>query len=127
VLEIGIPDTAGAATPLGVRGFLQEAVAMARPVPLRIGLHDRDRLGLVKAITALKSGVRHFDTTLAGLDGAVATEDLIRLLAEVDVDTPVDTAALVTLASGLRSHQCHHSNPQPALVADQPQIVGAAG
>ncbi|WP_235735448.1 flavin reductase [Nocardioides alcanivorans] len=102
VAEIALPDTAGGATPLTVRGLLQEAVALARPVPLRLGLHDRDRLGLVKALTALKSGVRHFDTTVAGLDEAVATEDLIRLLDEVDVDTPVDAEALVQLAQTLR-------------------------
>ncbi|WP_104106282.1 flavin reductase [Nocardioides sp. 616] len=127
VLEIGLSDAAGAATPLRVRAFLQEAVALARPVPLRMGLHDRDRLGLVKAIIALKSGVRHFDTTLAGIDGAVATEDLIRLLEEVDVDTPVDSAALTVLARDLRSAADTASNPPLLVETSTPQIVGAAG
>ncbi|WP_300678028.1 flavin reductase [Nocardioides sp.] len=116
VAEIGLADTAGRATPLEVRGLLQEVVALARPVPVRMRLHDRDRLGLVKAITALKSGVRHFDTTLAGLDEAVATEDLIRLLAEVEVATPVDTAALIELARTVR---------HPVGAADTPATGGA--
>ncbi len=131
VAEIGLPDLAGGATPLRVRALLQEAVALARPVPLRLGLHDRDRLGLVKAITALKSGIRHFDSTLAGLDGAVATEDLIRLLQEVDVATPVDSAALVALAHTLRGPASQGTGlaPQPNVPtsAGHPQIVGAAG
>lgn len=132
VLEIGLPDTAGGATPLQVRALLQEAVALARPTPLRVGLHDRDRLGLVKAIIALKSGVRHFDTTLGGLAGAVATEDLIRLLEEVDVDTPVDAAALLALARDLRDRDAGvpftptQNSSAPAL-AGEPEIVGATG
>ncbi|TYL46046.1 hypothetical protein FXB39_15150 [Nocardioides sp. BGMRC 2183] len=136
VAEIVLPDTAGSATPLRVRALLQEAVAIARPVPLRVGLHDRDRLGLVKAIIALKSGVRHFDTTLAGLDGSVATEDLIRLLEEVDVDTPVDPGLLIELARGVRRPERDgHSTTLTTLAkngaalidAGGPETVGAAG
>lgn len=102
VLEIGMSDSYGAATPLQVRAVLQDAVGLARPVPLRARLGDRDRLGLVKALTALKSGVHHFNTTLAGLDGAVATEDLVRLLGELDVDTPADAAQVGLIADALR-------------------------
>ncbi|MFC6151077.1 flavin reductase [Mumia xiangluensis] len=102
--EICLDDTRGAATPLEVRATLQDAVGIARPVPLRVRLHDNDRLGLVKALTALKSGVHHFDTTLGGLDGAVATEDLVRLLGTLDVDTPVDAVALGRLADRVREH-----------------------
>ena len=102
VLEIGMSDSLGAATPLQVRSVLQDAVGLARPVPLRARLGDRDRLGLVKALTALKSGVHHFNTTLAGLDGAVATEDLVRLLGELDVDTPADAAQVGLVADALR-------------------------
>lgn len=94
VLEVQLTDTEGAATPLQVRALLQEAVALARPTVVRVGLHDRDRLGLVKALTALKSGVSHFDTSLTGHAGVVATEHLVRLLDEVEVATAVDFAAL---------------------------------
>ena len=112
VLEICLTDSAGAATPLEVRGVLQEAVALARPAPIRMGLHDRDRLGLVKAITALKSGVSHFDTTLTGRGGTVATEDLVRLLQEVDVATPVDVSALASWPSGCAANPATASPPR---------------
>ena len=136
VAEIGLSDTAGRATPLEVRSLLQEIVALARPVPIRMRLHDRDRLGLVKAITALKSGVRHLDSTLAGLDGAVATEDLIRLLTEVEVDTPVDTATLIDLARTVRHLVGESDTPAGATGGspfsvpaspDATDIVGAVG
>ncbi len=124
VLEICLNDKAGAATPLEVRALLQEAVALARPVPIRLGLHDRDRLGLVKAITALKSGVSHFDTALAGHAGSVTTEDLVCLLLEVDVTTPVDVIALAELARRLRGPTAASQPTQPTHPARQ---LGAAG
>jgi len=140
VSEICLQDTLGTATPLEVRATLQEAVGLARPVPLRVALHDADRLGLVKALTALKSGVHHFDTTLGGLDGAVATEDLVRLLGAVDVETPVDAPSLTRLARRLRQRLDSTpdlprqapdrdpappgSTPSPSRLAD---TVGAAG
>ncbi len=102
VHEVCLPDDDGRATALQVRAVLQETVRIARPSALRMGLHDHDRLGLVKALTALKSGVTHFDSTLAGLGGAVATEDLVRLLETLDVTTPADTHPLAALAQQLR-------------------------
>ncbi|MEQ6903301.1 flavin reductase [Nocardioides sp. YIM 152588] len=134
--EIGLPDHAGRATPLQVRSLLQEVVALARPGQVRVGLHDRDRLGLVKAITALKSGVRHFDATLAGLDTAVATEDLIRLLDELEVGVPVDADAVELLARQVRNVPRHvpatgvsAERPVPPAAAspDAAEILGAAG
>jgi isopropylmalate/homocitrate/citramalate synthase len=130
VLEICLDDSAGEATPLEIRALLQEAVGLARPVPLRVSLEDRDRLGLVKALTALKSGVQHFDTTLAGLDGGLATEDLTRLLGTIDVDTPVDAAALAQLAPHVR-HRIAELADLPARRHDPSPFtsdhVGAAG
>jgi hypothetical protein len=46
--------------------------------------------------------LRHFNTTHAGLDGSVATEDLVRLLGELDVDTPADAAQVGLVADALR-------------------------
>ena len=127
VLEIGMSDSFGAATPLQVRSVLQEAVGLARPVPLRARLGDRDRLGLVKALTALKSGVHHFNTTLAGLDGSVATEDLVRLLGELDVDTPADAAQVGLAADALRLTLTPVSGPELAVADTATNPVGAAG
>ncbi|MGH1564984.1 flavin reductase [Mumia sp. DW29H23] len=111
--EICLDDTDGAATPLQVRALLQDAVGIARPVPLRLRLRDNDRLGLVNVLTALKSGVHHFDTTLGGLDGAVATEDLVRLLGTLDVTTPADAVALDRLARRVRDRAPAPAVPPP--------------
>ncbi|MFJ4617116.1 flavin reductase [Streptomyces sp. NPDC088812] len=97
-LEEAAPDAGGAApapsSPLHLRTLLQDAVQVAGPVPLRLCLRDDHGLGLVNALTAMKSGIRHFDTALGGCDGTLDTERLLLLCSRMGVDTAVESAAL---------------------------------
>lgn len=122
VREICLPDTDGLATALGLRDLLQEIVPLARPTALRVRLDGADRLALVKGLTALKSGVRDFDTSLGGLHHSVAVEDLIRLLGTLDVTSSVDDEAISALAERLGTLP----TPDTAAVADR-KTVGATG
>ena len=123
VREIGLPDTDGRATALDVRDLLQEAVPLARPASFRLRLDAKDRLGLVKGLTAMKSGVRDFDTTLEGPHDTAALEDLIRLLGTLDVSSTVDGDAISALAEHLTSIETTTAIP---AVEDR-ATVGAAG
>lgn len=122
VHEICLPDIAGTATALDVRDLLQEAVPLARPTALRMRLDSGDRLALVKVLTALKSGVRDFDTALGELAHTVAVEDLLRLLGTLDVACAVDGEALHALAERLGTT---HLTDRTAL--DARKTVGATG
>ncbi|MFN8168840.1 MAG: flavin reductase [Candidatus Nanopelagicales bacterium] len=93
----------GTATPLTVRAVLQETVNRARPVPLAVRLDDRAGTATANALTALKSGVRRFDTTLGGLDRAFALEDALHLLDQLEVAVPADRAATVRAALGVEA------------------------
>ncbi|MFD7131963.1 flavin reductase [Streptomyces sp. NPDC059894] len=97
-LEEAAPAAGGAApapsSPLHLRTLLQDAVQVAGPVPLRLCLRDDHGLGLVNALTAMKSGIRHFDTALGGCDGTLDTERLLLLCSRMGVDTAVESAAL---------------------------------
>ncbi|MFB4307436.1 flavin reductase [Actinomadura sp. GTD37] len=101
--EIALDEGPEAASPLLVRNLLQEAVARARPVPLRVRLREAYGLGLANALTAMKSGVRSFDVTLGGVDGGLCAEDVLFLAARLDVATPIDRAALVAAAADLEA------------------------
>ncbi|GAA4529051.1 MULTISPECIES: flavin reductase [Nonomuraea] len=101
--EIGLEEGAVPATPVRVRGLLQDAAAAARQATVRVGLRERHGIGLVNALVAMKSGVRHFDTTLGGLDGALPAEDVLFLAGQLDVDTAVDRSVLVASAAELES------------------------
>ena len=98
VLEICLEDRAGAATPLAVRapaargrgprppGADPAGTARPRPAGLGQGHHRPQERCLA---------LRH---RAAGHDGAVSTEDLVWLLLEVDVNSPVDVVAVADLA-----------------------------
>lgn len=121
VKEICLPDDGGAATALGVRDLLQEIVPMARPTALRMRLDGRDRLGLVKGLTALKSGIRDFDTSMERLVDSAALEDLNRLLSTLDVGSTVDSNAISQLAE----HLCSVQTDQELTAETARTTVGA--
>lgn len=123
VKEVCLPDVGGAATALGVRDILQEIVPMARPVSLRMRLDGRDRLGLVKGLIALKSGIRDFDTAMQSIADSTALDDLNRLLATLDVGSTVDSNAILQLAEHLCSVQTAQDLPAEAART----TVGATG
>ncbi|MER5319007.1 flavin reductase [Streptosporangium roseum] len=85
------------------RDLLQDAVAAARPVPLRVRLRERHGIGMVNALIAMKSGVRLFDTTLGGVDGALPGEDVLFLAEQLNVASPVDRTALIAGAVDLET------------------------
>lgn len=101
--EIALDEGPEAASPLLVRNLLQEAVARSRPAPVRVRLREAYGLGMANALTAMKSGVRHFDVTLGGIDGGLCAEDVLFLAARLGVATPVDRAALVAAATDLET------------------------
>jgi isopropylmalate/homocitrate/citramalate synthase len=99
--EICLDDSASLANPLSVRTFLQEAVSRTRPTPVALRLGDGSGLALANALTALKSGVRRFHATLGGLDGVASLEDLLYLIATLEVDAPADRDAVLAVAGTL--------------------------
>ncbi|MER5423640.1 flavin reductase [Streptosporangium roseum] len=101
--EIGLEEGGLPASPLRVRDLLQDAVAAARPVPLRVRLRERHGIGMVNALIAMKSGVRLFDTTLGGVDGALPGEDVLFLAEQLNVASPVDRTALIAGAVDLET------------------------
>lgn len=99
-------DTGGEASPdqsspLHLRLLLQDAVQLAGVIPLRLCLRDDHGLGLVNALTAMKSGVRHFDTALGGCDGTLDTERLLLLCSRMGVGVPVESDPLAACRTEL--------------------------
>ncbi|QNI06087.1 hydroxymethylglutaryl-CoA lyase [Mycobacterium kubicae] len=102
-----IADTIGTATP----GRVKSLIAQLRPVigdlPLGGHFHNTRGSGLASAYAAVDSGVTRLDASVGGLGGCpfapgatgnIATEDLVYLLRDSDIDVDIDLPAAVAAA-----------------------------
>lgn len=101
--EIMLPDTVGYGSPRQVRALFGAALKLTGDVPLGTHFHDTRGLGLANALAALETGIRRFDSSIAGLGGCpfapgatgnIVTEDLVFLLEMEGFDTGIDVMAL---------------------------------
>ena len=96
-------DTTGMATPRRVRDLLDEV-----GTSIGLHLHETRGTGLVNAFAAFQLGVRRFDTSVGGLGGSpfaagaagnLATEDLVHLLDDMEIETGIDLDRLLDVAA----------------------------
>lgn len=99
--QIVLDDTRADANPLIVRQRLVDVGARIKPAMVGVRLRDHAGLGLANALSALKSGVTRFDTTLGGVDGVLATEDVLYLFGLLNIDTDADRDAVLVAARSL--------------------------
>jgi hydroxymethylglutaryl-CoA lyase len=105
--ELSLADSSGAANPQAVRRLVQELRPMVKPVPIVLHLHDTRGMGLANVLSALRSGVNHFDTAFGGLGGCpfipgatgnIPTEDTVNMLEAMGVKTGVDAARVAEVS-----------------------------
>ncbi len=101
--EISLADTIGVGTPGKVRAMIE---AVARKVPIgKLAGHYHDTYGqaLANIYASLESGVKTFDSSVAGLGGCpyakgatgnVATEDVVYMFDGLGIETGVDLEKL---------------------------------
>lgn len=130
VSSVTFADTTGMATPGRIDALLAHSGN-------EVGLHLHDTRGtaLVNAYAALVHGVVRFDTSVGGLGGSpvagragvngnLATEDLVYLLDDLGVATGIDLGLLLA-ASGRLSSMVGHAVPSRVAAAGrQPRTEG---
>jgi hydroxymethylglutaryl-CoA lyase len=111
--EIGFGDTTGMANPLQVRAFFTAArTALADPeVELTAHFHNTRGQGLANVLAALEAGCTSFESSFgelggcpvpAGATGNIATEDLVSMLHEMDIQTGIDLDRMLDAARAAR-------------------------
>ncbi|HEY1688929.1 MAG TPA: hydroxymethylglutaryl-CoA lyase [Solirubrobacteraceae bacterium] len=102
--EIGFGDTTGMANPRQVGDFFALAQQRLPGLELTAHFHNTRGQGLANVLAALEAGVTSFESSFgelggcpvpAGATGNIATEDLISMLHEMDVQTGIDLEALL--------------------------------
>jgi hydroxymethylglutaryl-CoA lyase len=111
--EIGFGDTTGMANPAQVRAFFPAArEALGGEVELTAHFHNTRGQGLANVYAALEAGVDSFESSFGelggcpvpkGATGNIATEDLVSMLHEMDVETGISLGALLEAAGAAQA------------------------
>ncbi|WP_299843973.1 hydroxymethylglutaryl-CoA lyase [uncultured Paracoccus sp.] len=106
--HITLGDTTGMATPALVIDWVQALAEAVPGVEIALHFHNTRGVGLACAYAGLSQGVRHYESSIAGLGGCpfvpratgnVPTEDLAYLLQESGVETGTDLDRLIEAAA----------------------------
>jgi hydroxymethylglutaryl-CoA lyase len=117
--ELALADSSGFANPETMEQVLTNIVPMANGTPVILHLHDTRGMGLANVVTALRQGIRHFDTAFGGLggcpfiDGAagnIATEDTVYMLEQMGIKTGINLDRLSAIS---RDFELRLNKPLP--------------
>jgi hydroxymethylglutaryl-CoA lyase len=109
--SISVADTVGMASPRLVYTTLRRLRSRFPDVTFTLHLHNTRNLGSANLLAGLEAGVTRFDASIAGLGGCpyapgatgnVATEDVLNMLREMDIETGVRLDEVVEVAGRAR-------------------------
>jgi hydroxymethylglutaryl-CoA lyase len=107
---LSIGDTIGAASPLQVRKASRRALDHFDAQTVAMHFHDTRGLALTNAFVAYEQGIRQFDSAVGGTGGCpyapgasgnVATEDVLNMFDDMDVDSGVEMQSILETSAWL--------------------------
>ncbi|TWT07575.1 hydroxymethylglutaryl-CoA lyase [Planococcus sp. CPCC 101016] len=115
--ELSVADTIGMANPKESYDLFSDLIEAFPEVLMTAHFHDTRRMALANITAALQAGVTRFDASAGGLGGCpfapgatgnVATEDVVNMLHQMDVQTGID---LDLLCQAIKKIEPHVTNP----------------
>ena len=112
IREMTLCDTVGFGNPRQVADIETTCMKSFPETVFGVHFHDTRGLGLANALAAYETGIRSFDSSIAGLGGCpfapgasgnVATEDMVFMFDEMGVETGVDLDRLLGVSRYLRN------------------------
>jgi hydroxymethylglutaryl-CoA lyase len=110
-VEVGFGDTTGMANPLQVAEFFWKAAEELPGVERTAHFHNTRGQGLANVFAALQAGVDSFESSFgelggcpvpAGATGNIASEDLVSMLEEMNIETGIDLDKLLAASRAAR-------------------------
>ncbi len=110
-IALSLADSTGMANPNSIKWLLEKVLPICNNTPLVLHLHDTRGLGLANAIAAMEMGVNQFDTAFGGLGGCpfikgatgnIATEDIVNMMNELEIETGVDMGKVAKASKTLQ-------------------------
>lgn len=104
IAAISYGDTTGMGTPRRVREVVGALQTEVPEVDLNMHFHDTRGTGLANVLVALEMGIDYFDASIGGMGGSpyaagatgnIATEDLVHMLIDMQIETGIDLDALL--------------------------------
>ncbi len=108
--EVALADSTGMAIPRSIQEICTKVMDLANGMPVFLHLHDTEGKGLANALAALQVGVAHFDTAFGGMGGCpfikgasgnIATEDLVFMLGQMEIESGIDIAKIAAISRSL--------------------------
>ncbi|BBY96272.1 hydroxymethylglutaryl-CoA lyase [Mycobacterium gallinarum] len=105
--RLAIADTIGTTTPRRVSALVAQVRPLIGDIPLGAHFHNTRGAGLASAYAAVEAGVTRLDASVGGLGGCpfapgasgnIATEDLVYLLRDSEIDVDVDLEGAIAAA-----------------------------
>ena len=121
IMELGLADTIGVASPFDVKIRVAAAREAAPGVTIRCHFHNTRNTGIANAYAAVEAGVAVLDASTAGIGGCpfapkatgnIGSEDLLYMLQRMGIETGVDLPKLITVAKWLEGVLGHATSAQ---------------
>lgn len=119
IKEISLSDTTGVANP---RQVFERCSALKKQFPdvtFHLHFHNTRGMALANIIAGMEAGISHYDGSFAGLGGCpyapgasgnIATEDIVHMLEDMDINTGIDLDKLIEVAKKARKFVGHDTD-----------------
>jgi hydroxymethylglutaryl-CoA lyase len=126
--EVSLGDTIGVGTALKTKNLLDLLLSQIPANKLALHCHDTYGQALSNILIGLQQGINTFDTSVGGLGGCpyaagasgnLATEDLVYMLNNMQIDTGIDLNKLVLVGDSISRtlHRTNQSKAGQAIIA----------
>lgn len=118
VRELSLSDTTGMANPQQVYEYSMKVQEQFPDITWVLHFHNTRGMGLANVVAGMLAGIKRYDACFAGLGGCpfapgatgnIATEDLIHMCQEMNIDTGYDLDAMLSIGRSVREMIGHET------------------